>query len=327
METTRFVATRLLYGLVLVLGVVVLNFLLIQLAPGDPAEVIAGEMGGATEELMREIREDYGLDKPLLTQLGIYLGNVLLLDLGTSFFFNAPVIELIGARIGPTILLVLAAQILSIVIGTIMGVLASRRPQGPFSAFVSVFSLLGYALPVFWTGIMLIILFASVIPIFPVEGYISARFEGGRIAYVLDVLHHLVLPALTLAIIFLAQYARISRASMIEVLGADYVRTARAKGVGEMRVVFWHALRNAILPLMTVVGVQFGNLVSGALLVETVFNWPGMGTLAYESILRRDYPTVMGVLIISAAMVVTANILTDIGYRFADPRIRTGGRA
>ena len=174
---------------------------------------------------------------------------------------------------------------------------------------------------------MLIILFASIIPIFPVEGYVSARFEGGPVAYAFDVLHHLALPALTLSIIFLAHYARIARASMIEVLGTDYVRTARAKGVGEMRVVFWHALRNAVLPLLTVAGMQFGNLFSGALLIETVFNWPGMGTLAYESILRRDYPTVMGVLIIAAAMVVAANILTDIGYRLADPRVRTGGRA
>ncbi|MCY4141608.1 MAG: ABC transporter permease [Rhodobacteraceae bacterium] len=318
---------RLLYGLILVLGVVVVNFLLIHLAPGDPAEVIAGEMGGATEEIMSRIRADYGLDEPVLTQLGIYLGNAVMLDLGTSHFFNAPVTQLIGACIGPTILLVLSAQLLSIVIGTIMGVLAARKPHGPFSAFVSVCSLFGYALPVFWTGIMLIILFASIIPIFPVEGYVSARFEGGPVAYAFDVLHHLALPALTLAIIFLAQYARIARASMIEVLGADYVRTARAKGVGEMTVVFWHALRNAVLPLLTVAGMQFGNLFSGALLIETVFNWPGMGTLAYESILRRDYPTVMGVLIIGAAMVVAANILTDIGYRLADPRIRTGGRA
>ncbi len=327
MGTFRYILVRLGYGFVLVLAVVVLNFILIRLAPGDPAEVIAGEMGGATEELLAQIRADYGLDQPMLTQLWIYLGDIARFDLGQSFFFNQPVMGLIGERIGPTILLVLTAQLLSIFIGTVMGVFAARKPQGFVSAFVSVFSLLGYALPVFWTGIMLIIVFASWIPIFPVQGMTSARFEGGQFAYMLDVLHHLALPAITLAIIFLAQYARLSRASMIEVLGADYVRTARAKGVPEMRVVFWHALRNAILPLLTVVGLQFGNLISGALIVETVFNWPGMGTLAYESILRRDYPTVMGVLIVGAVMVVIANIITDISYRYADPRIRTGGRA
>lgn len=327
MQTMRYLAVRIAYGLGLIFAVIVLNFILIRIAPGDPAEVIAGEMGGVTKEILDQIRADYGLDQPLFTQLLIYLKDIAQFNLGQSFFFNQPVIKLIGERIGPTILLVLSAQLLSIFIGTVMGVFAARKPQGFLSGFVSVFSLLGYALPVFWTGIMLIIVFASWIPVFPVQGMTSARFSGGSFAYLLDVLHHLALPAITLAIIFLAQYARLSRAAMIEVLGADYIRTARAKGVPEMRVVFWHALRNAILPLLTVVGLQFGNLISGALIVETVFNWPGMGTLAYESILRRDYPTVMGVLIVSAIMVVFANIITDISYRFADPRIRTGGRA
>lgn len=321
-----YVMRRLGYGLVMILAVVVLNFLLIRIAPGDPAEMIAGEMGGISAELLNDIRISYGLDQSVWVQLWIYLKQIAQLDLGTSFFFDKPVAELIGARLWPTLLLVLSAQIMSIIVGTVLGALAARNPRGIMSNFVGVFSLLGYALPVFWTGIMLIILFASWIPIFPVQGMTSARFDGGSLAYALDVLHHLALPSLTLAIIFLAQYARISRASMIDVLGADYVRTARAKGVSERRVVFWHALRNAILPLLTVAGLQFGNLISGALLVETVFNWPGMGTLAFESILRRDYPTVMGVLIVGAVMVVVANILTDISYRFADPRIRTGGR-
>ena len=322
----QYIIKRLIYGLLLLIGVLVLNFLLIHAAPGDPAEVIAGEMGGATEEMMAEIRSSYGLDKPVIVQLGIYLGNVAKGDLGKSFFFNQPVTELIGARIWPTIILVLAAQVFSIILGVIMGVLAARRPQGLMSAFVSVFSTIGYAAPVFWTGIMLIILFASVFPVFPVEGMRSARFEGGTFAYMLDVAHHLVLPATTLGIIFLAQYARLSRASMIDVLGADYVRTARAKGLREMVVVFKHALRNAVLPIITVAGIQFGNLISGALLVETVFNWPGMGRLAFDSILRRDYPTALGVLFFAALMVVVANLVTDLSYRLADPRIRTGGR-
>ncbi len=327
MNTAAYIARRLFYGLVLMFFVVVLNFVLIRLAPGDPAEVIAGEMGGITQEMLADIRATYGLDKPIATQLAIYLGQIARGDLGMSFFFDQPVAKLIGTRIGATILLVLAAQLVSILIGVVMGVFAARKPNGVVSALVAVFSTLGYALPVFWTGIMLIIVFASWLPIFPVEGMRSARFEGGSFAYVLDVLHHLVLPAVTLAIIFLAQYARLARASMIEVLGADYIRTARAKGVPERRVVFHHALRNAVLPILTVAGLQFGNLISGALLVETVFNWPGMGTLAFDSILRRDYPTVMGILIIGAAMVVVANILTDLGYRLADPRIRTeGGR-
>lgn len=324
--SASFLFRRLFYGVLLMLGVVVLNFLLIRLAPGDPAVVIAGEMGGATEEMLDSIREDYGLNKPLPTQLAIYVGNVARGDLGESFFFNQPVTSLIAHRIGPTILLVITAQILSILIGVFLGVIAARKPNGPMSAFVSVFATIGYAVPVFWTGIMLIILFASVLPVFPVEGMQSVRLrDAGVLVRALDVLHHLVLPAFTLAIIYLAQYARLSRASMLDVLQSDYIRTARAKGASERSVLFHHALRNAALPILTVAGLQFGNLISGALLVETVFNWPGMGRLAFDSILRRDYPTILGVLFFASFMVVVANILTDLSYRLADPRLRGNG--
>jgi len=321
--SNSYILKRVAYGLILMLCVVVLNFLLIRLAPGDPAVVIAGEMGGATEEMLEQIREEYGLNKPILTQLVIYIGNVATGDLGESFFFNKPVAELISQRIGPTILLVIVAQILSILLGVFLGVLAARKPNGVMSAFVSVFATIGYAVPVFWTGIMLIILFASVLPIFPVEGMQSVRLRDAPwYVQTIDVAHHLVLPAFTLAVIYLAQYARLSRASMLEVLGSDYIRTARAKGASERTVLFHHALRNAALPILTVAGLQFGNLISGALLVETVFNWPGMGRLAFDSILRRDYPTIMGVLFFASAMVVVANLLTDLSYRLADPRLR-----
>jgi len=314
---------RLGYGLLLMLGVVVLNFFLIRLAPGDPAVVIAGEMGGATEEMLESIRQDYGLNEPLLTQLWIYISGIAQGDLGESFFFNQPVAKLIGHRIGPTILLVITAQMISILLGVFLGVIAARKPNGILSGFVSVFATIGYAVPVFWTGIMLIILFASVFPIFPVEGMQSVKLrDAGILIKALDIAHHLILPAFTLAIIYLAQYARLSRASMLEVLSSDYIRTARAKGASERSVLFKHALRNAALPILTVAGLQFGNLISGALLVETVFNWPGMGRLAFDSILRRDYPTIMGVLFFASAMVVVANILTDLSYRWADPRLR-----
>ncbi|MCM2563310.1 ABC transporter permease [Lutimaribacter sp. EGI FJ00015] len=320
---SSYLLRRIGYGLVLMLCVVILNFLLIRLAPGDPAMVIAGEMGGATEEMLESIREEYGLNKPVLTQLAIYVGNVARGDLGQSFFFDQPVASLIAQRVGPTILLVIVAQVLSIVIGVVLGVLAARKPNGLMSGFVSVFATIGYAVPVFWTGIMLIILFASILPIFPVEGMQSVRLrDAGPLAKALDIAHHLVLPAFTLAIIYLAQYARLSRASMLEVLGSDYIRTARAKGASQRSVLFKHALRNAALPILTVAGLQFGNLISGALLVETVFNWPGMGRLAFDSILRRDYPTIMGVLFFASAMVVVANLLTDLSYRLADPRLR-----
>lgn len=305
----------------LLAGVVVLNFLLIRLAPGDPALVIAGEMGGTSPEILAEIRTEFGLDKSLPEQLGIYLLATAQGDFGKSYFFNQPVVALIGSRLLPTILLVISAQLLSIALGVFLGVMAARRPHGILSWLVAIVSTVGYAAPVFWTGLMLVVLFASVWPIFPVEGMTSARFRGGGIDYLLDVLHHLVLPAASLALIFLVQYARLARTAMIDVLGSDYVRTARAKGVPEYLVVFKHGLRNGILPIITVAGLQFGNLVSGALLIETVFNWPGMGRLAFDSILRRDYPVLLGILFFSAIMVIVANLLTDLSYRLADPRI------
>lgn len=320
-----YIIRRILYGIVLMAGVVVLNFFLIRMAPGDPAEVIAGEMGGATAEMLASIRATYGLDQPLLTQLWIYLSNMLQGDLGQSYFFNRPVTELIGLRIWPTILLVLAAQVLAITFGVAMGVFAARKPNSVLSGFVSVFATIGYAVPVFWMGIMLVILFASIIPIFPVQGMLDARLhDADWFTKMIDILYHLALPAFTLAIIFLAIYARLARASMLDVLGADYVRTARAKGASERSVLFKHALRNAALPIITVAGLQFGGLISGALLVETVFNWPGLGTLAFDAILRRDYTTILGVLFFASAMVVVANLITDLSYRLADPRIRTG---
>ena len=218
---------------------------------------------------------------------------------------------------------VLTALIGAILIGTLMGVLASRRPDSLFSGVVTVFSLIGYAMPVFWTGILLVILFGKVWPIMPIAGMRDVRLAGtGTWAQTLDVLHHLVLPAVTLGLIYLAQYSRLARASMLEVLGSDYIRTARAKGLGDGAVTFKHALRNAMMPLVTIAGLQFGNLISGAVLVETVFSWPGLGTLALDAILGRDYPTLLGVLTFSATLVIVANLITDLSYRWIDPRLR-----
>lgn len=315
---------RIGYALILLLAVLVLNFLLLHLAPGDPADVIAGEMGGATEEMLAEIRAAYGLDQPFHVQLGTYIGKVLQGDLGYSFYFDRPVTELILDRLGPTILLVVSSLLLAIFVGTLLGVMAARRPNGLLSHLVTVLALIGYALPVFWTGIMLVILFASVFPIFPVSGMRDMVADTSSVfGYMLDVLHHLALPVLTLSTIYLAFYSRLSRASMLDVLGADYIRTARAKGLNENVVLFKHALRNAVLPVITFAGLQFSGLFSGAVLVETVFSWPGLGSLAYDSILRRDSPTLLGILFFSALIVVTVNLLTDLAYRVVDPRIKT----
>jgi peptide/nickel transport system permease protein len=201
-------------------------------------------------------------------------------------------------------------------------VLSSRRPNGPLSQFINVLSLVGFAAPVFWTGIMLVILFASVLPILPVSGMRAADASGGGWRDVVDVLWHLILPTLTLALVYVAQYSRLARSSMLDVLGSDFIRTARAKGLAERVVLYKHALRNAVLPVITVLGLQFGNVLAGAILVETVFNWPGLGRLAFESVLRRDYPTILGVLVFSSMVVIVMNLLTDLAYRLVDPRIK-----
>jgi peptide/nickel transport system permease protein len=208
-------------------------------------------------------------------------------------------------------------------VGTLLGVFASRRPDSFASSAVTILSLVGYAMPVFWTGILLVILFGKVWPIMPIAGMRDVRQFGlGGWSAVVDVLHHLVLPALTLTIIYLAQYSRLARASMLEVLGSDYIRTARAKGLSEWMVTFKHALRNALMPVVTIAGLQFGHLISGAVLVETVFSWPGLGTLALGAIHGRDYPTLLGVLTFSSMLVIVANLVTDLSYRWIDPRLR-----
>ena len=319
------IAARIAWSVGLILAVIVMCFSLVHLAPGDAALVIAGESGAGDPELIEQIQEDLGLDDPYLVQLSRYVGDVAPGDFGTSYRFNEPVTSLIGDRIWPTILLVTTALVFAIVIGVLVGVFTARRPESPVSHGVTVFSLVGYSMPVFWTGYLLIIAFASNVRWFPVAGMRDVRFEGNRFEEWLDIAHHLVLPALTLGLIYLAQYSRLSRASMLEVLQSDYVRTARAKGLAERKVVYKHALRNAVIPVITIAGLQFGALLSGALLVETVFNWPGLGRLAADSVFQRDAPVLLGVLICSAVLVVVINILTDVVYRMIDPRIRVGG--
>lgn len=317
-----YLLKRLAYAVVLLLAVVALNFLLIHISPGDPVETIAGSMGGMSEELRAQLRQEFGLDKPFIVQLGIYLGRVLQGDLGQSYFFNAPVASLIWERVPATLLLVVVSVLVAFVVGTLMGALAARKPNGLLSQVVTTLSIVGYSAPVFWTGIVLIILFASVFPIFPVSDMRTAGMSGGGIAGILDVLHHLVLPAFTLAFVYVAQYSRLARASMMEALSADYIRTARAKGLSETVVLYKHALRNAVLPVVTMLGLQFGNVLAGAILVETVFNWPGLGRLAFDSVLRRDYPTMLGILLFASMLVVIMNQLTDLAYRIIDPRIK-----
>lgn len=322
MDLLRTIATRLFYAIILLLAVLVLNFSLIHMAPGDVADTIAQSMGGADAEILEQIRADYGLDQPFIVQLASYMGRVLRFDLGYSFFYQMPVTDLILQRLPATLLLVFTAQILAMTIGVVLGVISARKPNGILSHFVTFFALFGYSAPVFWTGILLLIGFSLKIQWFPVAGMRDVTIIGGFWVHFWDVVRHLVLPVVALSSIFIALYSRLSRATMMETLGSDYVRTAKAKGLSTRSVVYKHALKNALSPVITLAGLQFSAVVSGAVLVETVFAWPGLGTLAFQSIIARDTPTVLGILFFSALMVIVGNLLTDFVLRAVDPRMR-----
>jgi len=320
----RVTLIRILYAALLLVAVLVLNFSLMHAAPGDVADTIAQAAGGIDAEALEQIRREYGLDQPFLVQLGRYIGNVLQFDLGYSYFYSDKVTNLILSRLPATLLLVISAQLLALVVGVVLGVFSARKPNGILSHFVTFLALFGYSAPVFWTGLLMLVMFSLMVPLFPVAGMRDVTVEGGFFVQALDIAHHLVLPMLTLASIFLALYSRLSRAAMMEVLGSDYVRTAKAKGLSPRQVVYKHALKNALSPVITLAGLQLSAVVSGAVLVETVFSWPGLGTLAFQSILARDTPLILGILFFSALVVIVGNLLTDLALRLVDPRV--GGK-
>ena len=322
MKTILPLLKRIVYSLMLLLAVIVLNFVLVHLAPGDAVTAMIGDMGGATPELIAELRVEYGLDQNLPTQLFKYIAKMVRGDLGISFTHNLPGIDLILEHLPATILLVMTAFFMAILIGTVLGIIAAQRPNSLFNHLITVISLSGYAAPVFWTGLMLLISFSYYFPIFPSFGMETVGFRGTFLEKTFDILKHLVLPAVTLASIYVAVYSRLARASMLDVLGSEYIRTARSKGLSEKVVVYKHALKNALLPVVTMAGLQFAQLIAGAVVVETVFSWPGIGQLAFNSILRRDQPLLLGILFLSTIMVVVTNLITDFTYRILDPRIK-----
>ncbi len=321
MNLAQFLAGRLAKGIVVLFAIAVLNFFLIRAAPGDPAQVLAGEAGAADEQLLIQLRERFGLDQPLLTQLWVYLKGYLTFDLGFSYRQQQPVLSLILDRLPATLLLTGAAFVVSLGLGTLMGALAARRAGRWQDSVITTLALVFYATPLFWVALMSQIVFSLKLGLVPNVGYesIGANYTG--LARALDIASHLVLPALTLGLFFTALYARMMRASMLEVAGADFVKTARAKGLAPGLVSRRHVARNAILPVVTLAGLQAGQLVGGAVLTETVFAWPGIGRLMFDALVQRDYSVLLGVFFMSSAMVVGFNILTDLVYRLADPRI------
>ena len=320
----RLLIKRAVQSLLLILILIIINFLLIHLAPGDPAHLLAGQSGD--EKYYEFIRAKFGLDRPLGTQLWIYLSRVLRGDFGYSLGYQQPVIAVIFERIPATLLLMLSAIFLSSIIGVVLGVEAARRENSLADRAINTFALLGHSVPSFSVGHLLLILFALHLGLFPAQNMSSANQELRGVNYLLDVLNHLVLPVTTLAIVYLAQIMRLTRTAMLNVLGENFITTARAKGLEEGRVLYGHALRNALLPIVTIIGNDFGMLLSGAVLIETVFAWPGLGRLMIDSLAMRDYPVLMGLFLLVSVSVVVVNFITDLTYSVLDPRISYGGR-
>ena len=322
MQIIRFILGRLVKAIFVLAGILVLNFLLIHAAPGDPAAVMAGEAGAADQVFLDQLRTKFGLDQSLWQQLWLYMSGVAHLDLGFSYRQQMPVADLILDRLPATLILTGSAFVVSLVTGVVAGALAARKVGTWADTAISTLALIFYATPLFWAALMAILLFSVELEWLPSFGYATIGADYGPVGHALDIAWHLVLPALTLGLFFTAVYARMTRSSMLEVAQMDFVKTARAKGLRPGLIQRRHVLRNALLPIVTLAGLQAGQLVGGAILTETVFAWPGIGRLMFEALAQRDYNVLLGVFFVSAAMVLMFNLVTDLVYRMVDPRIR-----
>ena len=302
-----YIAKRLLLTIPVLIGVSFVVFVMVRIIPGDPAQIIAGE--AATREFVEELRRELGLDRPIVVQFGDFLARLLRGDLGRSIRSRIPVVEDLKVRIPNTVILAAAGMVVATSLGVLAGIVSAVRPYSLLDTAVMLLALAGLSMPVFWSGLMLILLFAVML------GWLPAVGTGSWA--------HLILPAVTLGLTSAAIIARMTRSSMLEVLRSDYIRTARAKGLAEATVVNRHALRNALIPVITVVGLQTGNLLSGAVLTESVFAWPGVGRLMVEGIQTRDYPIVQAAVLVVALTFVIVNLVVDVLYAVVDPRIRT----
>lgn len=316
---SSYIARRLLESIPVIFLMIIISFVLIQVAPGDPALLLAGPTANA--EVIAAIRVRYGLDKPLIDQLSLYLTNLFQGNFGTSIVFHTPVLSLIIDRLPATLLLLLTSQTLSLLIGIWLGVLSARVRGSKTDLVISMSSLTIYSIPFFWMGLILILVFALNLRWFPTSGMVSVTGHRDGIGYVLDVIWHMILPVVALSSWYIPTYVRITRAAAIEVMEEDYVNTARAKGLDENSVFMKHVLRNALLPIVTMAGLFLGFAVSGAIITEIVFGWPGMGQLLYQAAFGRDYPLLMGIFVLTSIGLVLATMFVDVLYTILDPRV------
>jgi peptide/nickel transport system permease protein len=330
----KYILKRLLLLIPVLIGVSILIFVIVRLTPGDPARILAGEH--ATEEYVQATRERWGLDKPMYVQYYIWFKSLLRGDLGRSITTHSPVVEEIFNRFPATLELSLFAMFLAIVIGILAGIISAIRQYHFFDYFSMTIALFGISMPVFWLGLMLMFVFGLWLDILPISGRINVMIPLQNITglYVLDSiltlnfqalgssLLHLILPSIALGTIPMAMIARITRSSMLEIIRQDFIRTERAKGLPERMVIFKHALKNALIPIITVIGMEFGLLLGGAILTETVFAWPGLGRYTVDAVYARDYPAIQGSVLFIAFIFVLVNLITDVLYAYINPRIR-----
>jgi peptide/nickel transport system permease protein len=317
----RYIGLRLVKTVLVTIVVVLLSFFLIHAVPGDAATVMAGQAGYADETYMKNLRAEYGLDQPLPVQLWAYVDRVAHGDLGTSFVRREKVLSIIMERLPNSLLLDAFALLAAAAGGITLGAMAARRPGSAADSAVTTLAMLFYAVPQFWLGMMMVLVFAVWLNWLPPFGIETMGADYTGLARIADVGQHIILPGVTLALYFLAFYARLTRTAMIEVSTLDFVKTARAKGISERQVQRRHILRNALIPLVTYAGLQASILVGGSVLVENVFSWPGIGTLAYQAVQARDNPLLLGIFIVSSVLVCLFNLFTDIAYSLVDPRV------
>jgi len=319
----KYVIRRLLQLIPLIIGVSLITFFVMHLAPGDPTQLFT-DPSVKPEELAR-IRANWGLDKPLVVQYFYWLKNAIRGDLGIAYMINRPVVEVIFERLPATLLLMISSMVLTLLITIPLGVISAIKKNSWFDNFVTVFSFIGMSIPSFWLALMLMLIFSVNLGWFPSVGMYDPLVGSSQLMpRILDVLWHMALPLATMVIASLSGLTRYQRASMLEILNQDFIRTARAKGLPERSVLFKHALRNALMPIITIMGLSLPDLFGGAFIIETIFAWPGMGRLGVAAIFSRNYPLIMGIAIFSAVLIVLGNLLADIGYAMVDPRVRYG---
>ena len=316
----RLLLRRVLLAVPLVFAVVALTFFFIRLAPGDPAQILAGD--APTAEFLAQVRAEYGLDRPVWTQFLAFLGKALTGDFGTSLYTKQPVFTVILERFPATALMTGTAMIVASIIGILVGVSSAKRAGSHADTLISGASLLGYSMPGFWVGQLLVLLFAVSLDWFPATGMQAARASYTGWRHIEDVAWHMVLPVTTLAVFLLTMIARFTRAAMIDALDQDYVLVAEAKGASRNRILWHHAFRNACVTTITVIGLEFGAVLAGAVVVEIVFGWPGLGRLFYDAIYRRDFPLLTGAFMFSSLIVIAVNTVSDVTCAILDPRIR-----